>query len=152
MNVICPHGIVPCTECRVKFNRYNNIDNNLIVDRLIELEQHKIRQIDENRAVSKSLDEIRSDIEQLKSSKSNVSVYADVILRFCNLEKEIDNLKKTVNYNAYITNERLNVHKEEKPYICPVCRGSGRYKLATAQCDSDTRDCHACKGTGIVWG
>lgn len=38
------------------------------------------------------------------------------------------------------------------PYKCPVCLGTGRYKLATANCPSDIKDCHACEGKGVVWG
>lgn len=149
-HIVCPHGIVPCTECRVKFNGYNNIDNNLKLDRLVELEQHKTRQIDENRKVSYRLDDLRLSIK-------------DILLKICCLESDLDNLKKTVNYNSEITNDRLNVNKEEKPYICPVCDGKMRFKnekllpgerLNRFQTQDETGVydvCQPCKGTGIVW-
>jgi|SRR5579863_491055 len=46
----------------------------------------------------------------------------------------------------------LNENLGKIPHKCPVCDGSGRYKLATALCASDIINCHSCEGKGIVWG
>jgi DnaJ-class molecular chaperone len=35
------------------------------------------------------------------------------------------------------------------PHKCPVCNGSGKQAVALSY--STIVDCHACKGTGIVW-
>lgn len=82
-------------------NRHTDLINNLV--------DHKIRQVDENRKLSRRIEEI-----------------ADFCYR--------------------------NWKHNKQPHKCPVCDGSGRYKLATAQCNSDVIDCRSCEGTGIVWG
>jgi len=39
-----------------------------------------------------------------------------------------------------------------KPYLCPVCGGSGKYWGTTPEqaTDTDPRVCHGCKGRGWV--
>jgi len=36
-----------------------------------------------------------------------------------------------------------------KPHKCPVCEGGGQ--MQTLLNSTNHQDCHACKGTGIVW-
>lgn len=63
------------------------------------------------------------------------------------LEKTLDDLiTKIADIGNYCYREKQTPHK------CPVCEGSGRYRLATAQRLDDVIDCRTCDGKGIVWG
>lgn len=186
-------------------------------NRINDLINHKNRQIDENRKISKRVDEIdtligvnfnqhgsalqshndvllehgkllkkfNDDILFIKSNLMPVSTIEKFLEHNINIVQErIDELLKYVdarfecidddivaNFNTlkesastvdYVLECRINqledninkniLSSNKSPHKCPVCDGSGRYKLATAQCASDTRDCHACEGKGVIWG
>ena len=41
---------------------------------------------------------------------------------------------------------------ERRPWKCPVCNGSGKVLPVGSATTITEYVCHACKGTGIVWG
>lgn len=167
-------------ECNINKLKEDNIK--LMVDEDLKLEDYIIKlelRIDrlENSPFGKSptyipiferIDKLESNFDNLSMTfdaftGSTLDSYQDMRDRIEKLEeqqKERDNL---INYKSYLNlvdrigalENFINKHwssKRHEPHKCPVCDGSGRYKLATAQCDSDIVDCHSCEGKGIVWG
>jgi predicted RNase H-like nuclease (RuvC/YqgF family) len=155
--------------------------NNTIIElrnRIESLHEFKLRQIDDNKKISRRVDEIDKKINETQldlESHCEASIidneYADEQIRskfkeiddlkskFADLEKQIKELKRFQD----ITHKQYQNRK--KPHKCPVCEGT-RYskpEFITAmsvdgvQCKvGDTifskSLCGACEGKGIVCG
>lgn len=111
-----------------------NEDNNLterienIEKQLRSLEDHKNRQIDENRKISHKVEGLEISISV---NKSDVS-YA---------HRKIDEMENS----------------NKKPHKCPVCEGCGNDKGTQVQNPNyqfcmKYASCNTCEGKGIVWG
>lgn len=98
---------------------------------------HKIRQIDENRKISKRVDELERVILDLQMEQDENSVAIAELYQFV---KELERFQD-------ITNLQYQKVIEKKPHACPVCGGRGGFYISGVmdfQCDSCEK--------GIVWG
>lgn len=93
--------------------------------RVIAQHDFKLRQIDENRKISRRVDEI------------------DETLKAWNEDFEyLDSLK---------LNKRIKKLESRKPHKCPVCDGKG-YCHSSGINIASGGQCQSCQGKGIVWG
>lgn len=127
---VCEHSIhinLPCQLCKLQkqiialTDMYKSLSCSVA-----GFQDHKIRQIDENRKISKRMDELGTKFEYfMQNSSFNLNISVN--------EPMPGELKPMVN---------------KVPHKCPVCNGYGGTII------SGTIDeyCHACEGKGIVWG
>jgi septal ring factor EnvC (AmiA/AmiB activator) len=105
-----------------------NLAINVIHDILDKLQDHKNRQIDENRKSSRRIDELESEIKELKR-------FQDV----------------THQQYQFIINRK-------HPHKCPVCEGKGKLFPDKPEVGmvwdlkTNNQVCDPCEGKGIVWG
>jgi len=94
---------------------------NSIKDKLEKLDEHRKRQIDENRAVCKSIEAIEGDIELI--------------------EGDINYIKQKLfeDVNDYAITKRITT--------CSVCNGVAKIRSANS---SEYDSCVACEGKGFV--
>jgi len=157
-------------------------DRASLTNRINALHEHKIRQIDENRKISKRVDEIQ------KFADSHLSCWNA-------LDDKIESIGTTLIDNVRHLNERLNELEKElkctqdaltdrnteffdlrdevrkimqgynpKPHKCPNCNFLGAIEFESAEEASQYGTvmqpnggklftwCKACEGKGIVWG
>ena len=163
-------------------------DNRMLEQRLSDLELHKAYQIDENRKISRRVDEIESDMNHIPSYEYTnglderikdieyrlshiIALPSEIDIRLQDVERQLDKsqdyikeLKERMKKLEKDFESKLDidykkwcqyfneVNSKKTPHKCPVCDGSGRYRLATAQRVDDVIDCRSCEGKGIVWG
>lgn len=146
-------------------------------NRLLRLEEYKNRQIDENRKISKRVDELEFRLCGLDHGTQNfVKVNVDNIHeRIDEIESKIsepDDEELNVSYDciretASKWHKYFNMNTANKtPHKCPSCDGSTRKYIDPGMpmsgiesmcCNRDEtgnyyKICHACEGKGIVWG
>lgn len=147
-----------------------HVPTETIEERLERLEEHKNRQIDENRKISRRVDELEEYLREIKLLYSNplqqqvwqesISTRLseleewtrkdeDIIYeRLEKLEGLLDFTKNLLNTKIHL-DEKLGTHK--KPYCCPVCADKG-YWNSIENSIACGGQCKACEGKGIVWG
>ncbi len=114
----------------------------------VYLEEH-VRQIDENRKISRRVDELQSliNIEEIKKVIFNgLETHASILrceARNKELEKEINEISK------WRKDIKILTDQSKKPHECPVCDGMRKFKVFGKNIEAD---CPACEGKGIVWG
>jgi hypothetical protein len=123
-------------------------------ERLRKLEEHKKYQIDENRKLSKRVDELEKRISEneLDMSCFPTFEYVNEYISKC-LKEQINN--RLIDYNSY----KYYV-SNKKPYQCLVCYGDGKIQVLNVLehfekriTDSQGRHfilCNTCEGKGIV--
>lgn len=180
----CKHGApvkFGCMACLEEKQREDKLNNGYLIDRVREFSEHKNRQIDENRKVSRRLDEVEKFNDEFKklavieinSAQDHYEKLHDVVL---GAEKRLSDLETLIHAethergNIWSRLEYLETHyshesHDKKPHECPVCDGSKRDYFDTLfpiseyppgiKIDHKSRryqDCGACEGKGIVWG
>lgn len=100
-----------------------------------KLQEHHNRQIDENRLMSRRVDELELTIQQQK-------YVLETNLRdsFDNLRVDIQKVEKLF----YDEMEKVRC-KDKKPHRCPVCEGTGNHFIPPF------KDCQSCNGHGVLW-
>jgi predicted RNase H-like nuclease (RuvC/YqgF family) len=151
---LCEHGNIAefndCRYCAIDKQAAKNYA--AILNRINILHEHKNRQIDENRKISRRVDELQKRIEKLKTL-TDIKQLEKILYDGAQLHLTIikfETRMKELEQRLSICGDKVD-KITSKPHRCPNCEGSGRYKLAIAQSPSDIIDCHSCKGTGIVW-
>ena len=173
---VCEHGIVvtfPCDWCAIHkllaelhVHKIRQIDENRkISNRVDELE--KVINYISNHTNDENVNKRR--IDELEAAyKADYETARDIIFQgaqthasILRCEAKIKELESS-DYDERISDlEKIGVESRllkvesgysKKPYICPRCSGSGRYRLATSGSLSDVIDCRSCEGTGILWG
>jgi DNA repair exonuclease SbcCD ATPase subunit len=126
---------------------------NCVEDRLPFIEEYEKRQIDENRKVSKRINELE---ELYKSDARNMK---QVLSELAKDNKRITKLERHFSGDYQLIASKLNPHK------CPVCDGHGNIysdylcnqEMLLAGWHRDAlrsayKQCVSCEGKGIVWG
>jgi len=126
--------------------------------RIEALHEHKLKQIDENKKISRRVDELEKkineialDIESHYEASIEDNEYADDQIR--SKFKEFDKLKSK--FEDFMRKSVLNC--EKRPFTCPVCYGCGNDK-GTRESNPNYQfmmkyaSCNSCQGKGIVWG
>ena len=102
-----------------------------------KLENHRLFQIEENRKVSRKIDEFEERINKLENVK--------VIFKSTTIDSVNRRLKELES-------------SSRKPHKCPVCDGlcskliTDRTSNAPAEHYRKQNPCSACEGKGIIWG
>jgi DNA repair exonuclease SbcCD ATPase subunit len=144
-------------------------------NRIEALHEHKLRQIDENRKISRRVDEIEK-IKGLVSSSLDETL-CDIDKDISKLNERLDRIDhKCVNHITSIFKRleeleskfddlsvKSKLNSQKQPFKCPVCSGAGDFHVESLQdiqalgshrIDGMGRHytkCHACND-GIVWG
>lgn len=127
------------------------------------LKEHKDRQIDENKKISRRVDELEKileafnkDAEYLDSlslpkrlEKLELKNIARQIERIANLEKQMKEILGKQDFHQALTNAAICTSK--KTHKCPVCDGQGYWHKVENNIACGAQ-CSTCKGSGIVWG
>jgi len=134
---LCKHGKpvkFPCLSCAPTHKEFTLLDAiNAIEElrnRIEALHEHKLRQIDENRKISKKVDDLEELIYEEKAKL-----------------RDLINMPN-VAWSKY----------NKTPYQCPVCKGEGKIIINNGQVLTSyplqypTKICTSCEGKGIVWG
>lgn len=153
----CTHGTpvkFECAKCSLE-HRLKLLESQMKTsnDMYIELtksiqvlHEHKIRQIDENRKISKRIDQIERDL---------IDISSPLLERIEEIENGLINrigILGTALQQLSDENHKL----KKAPHKCPVCEGEGRIVLKvplvtkTSTCYSI--NCVPCEGKGIIWG
>ena len=94
-------------------------------------------QIDENRKVSRRLDELELAIESVSRTQGH---FEDLIKHAeCGIDKVFERMENIEKF--------MSLDKELKPYICPACDGFGKRTVEII----GAQQCEPCQGKGIVW-
>lgn len=102
-------------------------------EKIKSLQEHKIRQIDENRKISVRVDELNDEIHEIDA---NVQTLMDFM-------------------------ESIQSSYFKKPHKCPICLGIGKitiqnqpiFEKGGKYINTDSKNtCISCEGKGIVWG
>lgn len=139
--------------------------------------EHKLRQIDENRKISRRIDELFETLEAYNEDAE----YLDSL----SLPKRIEKLEE-LNQQCFEANpikaiydkfekieskiaclmQKSTLNDEKRPFKCPVCSGEIKILIDPATPMSGIqamfgkrdengmyyKECNACNGKGIVWG
>ena len=113
------------------------------------LQIHKNKQIDENRAVSKHLDKLDT---QDGNGHSLLSGRIDALTE----------MYKELSLMCTRHDDNIRTFREgypKRPHKCPTCNGQGKNidKLVAVPYDGTIHklveaDCHSCEGKGVLWG
>jgi DNA repair exonuclease SbcCD ATPase subunit len=157
---LCVHGIrineQQCYFCEI------NHKINLLDSKISSLIDHKIRQIDENRKISKHMDmvdlsiKIQCDIreffykkiKELEKKQKFLETNSEKIQR---LESEIDELERLVNAIKESYNSLCASSLRREPHKCPICDGTGKHAKVLPSMSPIYLDCKSCDGKGILW-
>jgi hypothetical protein len=153
---VCIHGLPK------KLNACLACDNDKKFQELLE---HKTRQLDENRAVFKRLNELEAIIKTSRSSTdfSMENNAHRINERLTELEqwtrKDEDRihekLKELERFQDIAHFEYKN--RNQKPYRCPVCDGTKfgnvkKWNRMTNEIKDVFDTCIICEGKGVIWG
>ena len=116
-----------CSACQEYLYKWNHIGD-----------LHKLTQ------EHKEINELSERVKKLEINHISFDEQKELFNKVDDLEKCFISFKQ--DFESFINKDY------KKPYKCPVCNGSGRYKLATALCESYIIYCRACNGKCILWG
>lgn len=159
---LCIHGVpikFECVKCMenkniecIKFyneQRLKELESQIkaliemykdLICRVAGFSDHLIKQIDENRKISRRLDDIVGMF-----AKDSCKLESEII----RLDKKFDDLEKLF----YDEKEKFRSN-DKKPYKCPVCEGNGcmnKYLNEEKKLIA-FKICNSCEGKGIIWG
>lgn len=146
---ICDHGIHTsrqrCIHCELQrqITALTDMYKELSI-RVVGFHDHKLRQIDENRKISKRVDELDA------AYKVDFEVAKDIIFESARTHASILKCEKGLkDLEQLFYDEKAKFRcNDKKPYKCPLCDGKGGFYI------SGTMDsvCYLCESKGIVWG
>ncbi len=125
------------------------------------LQDHHVRQVDENRKISKRIDSVdkhssqneghciglESRIEKLESNHlDQLNPHAFLILK-----TRCDELERLINAVKDSYNNICAPSLRKEPFKCPICEGKGYWNTVENNIACGGR-CSTCEGRGIVWG
>lgn len=115
-----------------------------IVNLVKNINEHKNYQIDENRKISRRVDELHAHIDKLHEmiNMEDRITASDVFCRLTKLESSISNWEQ----EFYFLKDKLR-NNESKPHPCPICDGRGGFFINGTM----DEECYACEGRSIVW-
>lgn len=138
--------------------------------RIDKFAKHKNRQIDENRKISKRVDELEEYLREIKLLYSNPlqqQVWQESIsTRLSELEEwtrkdediiyeRLEKLEGLLDFTKNLLNTKIHLDEKhgtrKKPHKCPLCEGSGVDLLAIHP-ELKKCNCRGCEGKGILWG
>jgi hypothetical protein len=126
------HSQIGIEKCFERIEKLEDQDKNgymYLKGQIDALGEHKNRQIDENRKISRKIDELEKDIIEINHP----------------LIEKIEKLEGAI-------------CASKKPYKCPVCGGNGNHPDQSPRlgykvfATTGIYVCIACEGKGIIWG
>lgn len=177
---ICEHGFYTarerCIHCELQkqITALTDTYKSLSIQAAAHHE-HKLRQIDENRKVSRRVDEHEEGLiihknklidldkriyELEKAYKADYEVAKDIIFQGAQTHASILKCEKGLKDLEQLFYDEKDKFRcnDKKPHTCPVCGGSGCgkeiYNISVDGVNMGTKNhpCHSCDGKGIVWG
>jgi phosphoenolpyruvate-protein kinase (PTS system EI component) len=128
---LCIHGVPVkfnnCDQCANTIDNYNSLSN-----RIFLLEEHKLKQLEENSAIFKTNNAILNQLEVInqwiEDHEEECLEYGDEIeKRMDEFEKYVQNgkpLRERIEKLENIIN-RMNGKVAKKPFKCQICDGTG---------------------------
>lgn len=150
--------LVSCFQDPEKMKSLNDMYMALII-RMNEFQDHKTRQIDENRKIFKRNVNHEERIEKLEDymEMEDRITAIDFMLRIKTLEDFIAQNYQNDLLLIFRKLEKLEIalegltNPEKKKHVCPACNGEGYWH--------DSHDgiaygaqCKPCNGVGVIWG
>lgn len=130
MSNLCKHGLSERTGCLLCGDIVEWPESIASINvRLTALHEFKLRQIDENRKISRRVDEIQND---------QAKVINNCVDRINVLQTEINTIRALGS----------GADHPKKPHKCPICDGRGQVQLEILKISF----CLSCDGKGIIWG
>jgi len=154
----CIHGMVDyCYKCeRALMDKVMEL-----VTRIESLHEFKLRQIDENRKISRRVDGLfetleayNQDAEHLDSSLPKRIEKLEQLNQQCfeaNPIKAIYDKFEKIESKIACLMQKSTLNDEKRPFKCPVCDGRGVHKKEMDPKILNFEVCLTCKGNGIVW-
>lgn len=138
-------------NAKVNLIRYEVLSE--LLQGLENLEDHKTRQVDENRKISRRVDELEEKFIGLFHNTACLREENKKI--FCGMDKlrKEWELKLDADYKKW-RQYFAEVHPKKSPHKCPVCNGKCSTTLKELTCGTPfiVMPCSSCEGKGIVWG
>jgi uncharacterized coiled-coil protein SlyX len=130
------------------------------------LQDHHVRQIDENRKVSNHLDSLDESLENYREYRTGIEDLGTNVMylneRIEKLESNNIDKQREMFHDKFL--EKMSEFISDKPHKCPNCGGMGEFKndeifpgvrfKTTQRLDATGcyDMCKSCEGKGIVWG